>query len=224
MLIDRLLITLSIIIPTLNEAQNLGETLNSLGNQHEIIVVDGGSGDSTLQIAESHGARLVKSGIANRAVQLNKGAGAATGEMLLFLHADTQVQSGTIENLLQRCEKDGAIVGGGFHRYFDSTSPVLKVTCFLANLRSSWFGIFLGDQGIFVRKSVFEQLGGFREDLGFGEDLDLSLRLKSVGNLIAVKPAVLSSPRRFEKSGAIRQTFTDLRLTFQIIRRRKAKS
>lgn len=207
--------SISIIIPTFNEAGSIERTLDAL-NLHdlEIIIVDGGSQDQTVAIANAH-QKIVIHSEPGRAKQMNRGAAAASGDMLLFLHADTLVSRQGLQSLLN-LEADE--IGGAYYRFFDSSSLFLKLTCCLANLRTKCTGVALGDQAIFVRKEVFQQLNGFNEALPYGEDLDFSLRLRQVGKTVTLGPAVQSSARRFLKLGPIRQTLKDLWLTFELLR------
>jgi len=205
---------ISVIIPTLNEGAYLEKTLQLLARnaaRHEVIVSDGGSQDATTRIAVEQGARLVSTPIPGRSMQMNSGAQIAVGETLLFLHADTRVRNtslGQIETALQRPE----VVGGGFARRFDSGSLFLKLTCSLATWRSRGLGWFLGDQGIFVLREVFDQLHGFKE-MGAFEDLDFSRRLARSGKVVTISPGIISSARRFGPRGPFLTTCSDFRLT-----------
>ncbi len=152
---------------------------------------------------------------------MNCGAALAQGDVFLFLHADTLIPKATIDNLLTSLDSNPEMLGGACYRFFDSRSPFLRATCHLANIRSKYFGIFLGDQGMFVRRETFQLLNGFDPTLPYGEDLDFSIRMNRIGKTIAVKPPVLSSARRFENRGIIRQTMSDLHLARQILRRHR---
>ena len=207
---------ISVILPTLNEAENLPETLASLealNEPIEIIVVDAGSTDATVSLAEACGARVLQSEKRQRAHQLNLGGAAATGEVLWFLHADTWVSARSVESI-RAVFVDSAVVGGGFKRRFRSASPLLAFTCWIASLRSRWCGLFFGDQSVFVRKAVFGQVGGFA-DLPVFEDFDFCQRLKQVGKMRCVGPAVRSSARRFQKRGVLAVVLQDLWLTWR---------
>jgi len=147
----------------------------------------------------------------HRARQMNFGAAEARGRILLFLHADTLLPAGALSKIVEAIDRRGA-VGGGFSRRYRSRSLTLALTCRLADLRNRFFGWHLGDQAIFVRRDVFEQLGGFL-DIPIFEDLDFSRRLRAAGRIVSLQPPVLSSARRFAGKGPLRTTFDDLRLT-----------
>ncbi len=214
---------LTIIIPTLNEEVNLGATLEALaacsGEKNggiEVIIADAGSSDATTAIAGKFACRVLANLDRGRAKQLNTAAKTATGDALLFLHADTIIGRENIANLLLTLEKHAEIIGGGFYRNFDSTSLLLRFTCWIAGLRGKYWRIFLGDQGIFVRKEKFEQLGRFDETLPYGEDLDFSVRMRKAGKTKIIGPPIISSARRFKKNGPLRQTWIDLKLAIRL--------
>lgn len=207
----------SIIIPTLNEADALPGTLRAVAGQNraEILVVDGRSEDGTAEIAEAFGARVIAASERNRAAQMNFGADHASASVLLFLHADTILPEGGLESI-QHALRDERVVGGAFARRFDSGSAVLKVTCALAELRNRTIGWYLGDQGIFARTEVFNRLGGFRRWERF-EDLDFSRRLRRAGKTVTLKPGVITSARRFAQRGALRTTMRDFFWTMRYL-------
>lgn len=204
----------SIIIPTLNEAHTLRPTLAAItanATLHEVIVVDGGSSDGTADLAEQMGARLVRATARNRALQMNEGRKLARGEALVFLHADTLIAPVALEKIANAL-RGPAVVGGAFARRYASRSVFLRATCLLAELRGKFFGWFLGDQAMFVRKDVFDALGGFREWNIF-EDLDFARRMKRMGRVVMLRPPVVSSARRFSRRGPILTTLSDFWLT-----------
>ena len=205
---------ISIVIPACNEAAHLPATLASVRaqtEQHAVIVVDALSTDATCAVAEEGGARVIASTHRQRAAQMNAGACAALGEFLLFLHADTLLAPGALTKMV-RAFRDPATLGGGFARRYDAPSAVLRLTCALAEVRTRCCGWFLGDQAMFVRRSAYEELGGFREWDVF-EDLDFSRRLARAGRVVTLRPPVISAGRRFSKRGAMRTTWSDLCLT-----------
>jgi len=189
---------LSIIIPTLNEAHSLGESLQALvrmrGNT-EVIVVDCGSNDRTTEIARENGALVIASKC-GRGLQMHTGACIARGEALLFLHADTIVPSDGAEQIAEVLRMDTRAVGGNFSICFDGDSRAARfLTWLYPRLRK--LGLCYGDSGIFVRASAYEQVGGFKPFPIF-EDLDLVRRLGKRGSMVHLPVAVITSSRRFE--------------------------
>ncbi len=198
---------LSIVIPALNEEALLGKTLNSIDSdpETEILLVDGGSTDATRQIAEATGACILptKSG---RAAQMNAGAAAARGEILLFLHADTCLPRGYREQIEAALNRPG-IVAGAFRLGFDDPRTSLRLVAAGANLRSRFRQLPYGDQALFVRKTVFAETGGFRE-LPVMEDCEWVRRLRRRGRIALVPGHVTSSARRWHLHGIFRTTLT----------------
>lgn len=191
----------SIVIPALDEARAIGAALASaLPQADEVVVSDGGSQDSTVAIALQAGARVV-SGPRGRGLQLNRGAAAATGDILLFLHADTALPAGGVE-LVRQAIAAGA-VGGAFEIRFDGRGWVYRLGERIASLRSRWSRLALGDQAQFVRRESFAQLDGFR-DWPLLEDLDFLLRLRASGSIAILRPPVVTSARRFAARGPLR--------------------
>ncbi len=203
---------ISIVIPVANEAAALPQCLQHIDRgPREILVVDGGSEDDTRAIAEAANCRLIASPERHRARQMNLGAAQARGRILLFLHADTWLPSGALERVRSAINERDAL-GGGFARRYRSRSPTLALTSRLAGLRNRLFGWHLGDQALFVRRDLFEKLGGYR-DIPIFEDLDFSRRLRRLGRTVTLTPPVSSSARRFIARGPLRTTWTDLLLT-----------
>lgn len=195
-------VMMSVIIPTLNEECAIGQTLTNvaaIGGRPEVIVVDGGSSDRTIEIAHEHGA-IVYSCEPGRARQLNLGARRSTGDILLFLHADTHLPSGTLR-LVRSALSDPSVGGGSFRLKFDNSHPVLRFSAWMSRLKSPL--IHYGDSGYFVRKSAFEDLGGF-EDLDIFEDLDFYSRLNRNYGTVIVKDPVVTSSRRFVERGVVK--------------------
>jgi rSAM/selenodomain-associated transferase 2 len=204
----------SIIVPAWNEAETLRHALEAIAKNatpHEVIVVDGGSSDGTVGIAQRGGVRLVSAAAGNRAIQMNEGRRLAQGDVLLFLHADTLISRVALDRIVNALRRP-RVVGGAFARRYASRSAFLRATCLLAEVRGRLFGWFLGDQAIFARTEVFDALGGFREWDLF-EDLDFARRLKRVGRVTMLRPPVVTSARRFSRRGPIRTTFSDFVLT-----------
>jgi rSAM/selenodomain-associated transferase 2 len=211
---------ISVVIPTWNEARDLPRTLAALRQNRapcDLIVVDGGSTDGTRDLATKLGARVLESDLPQRAAQMNLGARHATGQTVLFLHADTLLPVGGLARIQQTLQSQ-TVGGGGFARRFDSPSFFLRLTCLLAEFRNRTIGWFLGDQAIFVRRELFSQLGGFRAMDQF-EDLDFSRRLASVSKLVTLRPPVISSARRFQKKGPFARTVADLSSTVAYLKR-----
>jgi len=200
---------LAIIIPAWRDTAVLRGTLNRLREQglaERVTVALGERDEGAIGEAAKVGAAWVLAPTKGRGPQMNAGAENATGEILLFLHADTHLASGAAE-AIQEALDDGC-VGGAFARRFDHPGWFLRATCWLADWRGRCCGWFLGDQAIFARRDVFETLGGFREWDAF-EDLDFSRRLRRVGKTRLLRPAVISSARRFQRRGAVLQTLSD---------------
>ena len=195
---------LSIVIPALNESEALADTLavaRQVSGDVEIIVVNGASSDSTVAIARAMGATVVTSPSHGRAAQMNLGAGVASGDALLFLHADTRLPPDAwcaIADALASPRN----AGGCFRLRFDDKHIVLTISSFLTRFRCRLF--HFGDSAYFLRRSVFERLGGFRP-LPIMEDLDFWLRLTRSHRTVVVPSAVVTSARRFRRHGVIRQ-------------------
>lgn len=194
--------SISVIIPTLNEEAAIGSTLAAIHSQGdaEVIVTDGGSTDATRKLAADL-ARVIDAP-KGRALQMNAGAQAATGDILLFLHADSTLTAGAYEEI-RRVLRDPAVVGGGFCLRFDDPAFSFRLIEWGSNLRARRLGLIFGDQGIFVRRSVFEQMGGFRE-MPLMEDWDFSRRLGKEGRVVVSPLRIVTSSRRFRRHGVWR--------------------
>lgn len=194
---------ISIIVPALNEEANLPATLaRARGDAGcEVIVVDGGSQDATGEVASRLADRVLVSP-RGRAAQMNAGAAGARGDVLLFLHADTLLPAGFDRDVCAAMA-DRAVVGGRFDVALTPSSPLLWLTSKLINLRSRLSRISTGDQAIFVRRSVFEELGGFPA-LPLMEDIAFSRMLKRRGRIACLRREVCTSSRRWRAHGVIR--------------------
>ncbi len=186
---------ISVIIPVLNEKQNIKACIASAMrlNPAEIIVVDGGSTDRTKEIAENEGAFVIQSP-GGRGIQMNTGASIANGGILLFLHADSLI---TIRVDIRDYIAKGYI-GGFFKLRFDDKSISTRLVEIFANLRARLFSLPYGDQAIFIRKNIFQMIGGFKA-YPFLEDIDLVIRLKKFGRLKYIPHSVIASARRLKK-------------------------
>ena len=190
----------SIIIPTLNEARYLSETLAQIKqlSPHELIISDGGSNDNTLKIAAKFTQHLIKAP-AGRALQMNAGAQVATGDLLLFLHADSYIERASYQKMLVVMKKS-EVIGGAFSLLINSDRWALQIINQFANLRSKYLGRAYGDQAFFVKKTVFQKMKGFTE-FPICEDLDFYKRLKVLGAVALLKEKALTSPRRWINEG-----------------------
>ncbi len=189
---------ISIIIPTLNEEKALSATLQHVFDQngkYEVILVDGGSKDRTLAVARQFPEVSIIIAKRGRASQMNAGAKSAKGECLLFLHADALLPPNALPTILQQ-EADA----GGFRHRFSGNSRGLKLVSWLHNFRCSRTGVFYGDQAMFVRQSLFAQLGGF-PDVPALEDLLFGELLVSATNPVFLELEVISDSRKFEQQG-----------------------
>ena len=190
----------SIIVPTLNEELVLENTLTHIQqlSPHELIVSDGGSNDYTYRIADRFSHRVI-TGSAGRALQMNAGANEATGDLLLFLHADSRIEPESYRKMLEYM-KNPKWIGGAFTLCIESGKWSLKLIALLANIRSKYFGVAYGDQGFFVRKEVFNDMNGF-SPIPICEDLDFYYRLRKKGSVILLKEKAHTSPRRWINEG-----------------------
>ena len=196
---------ISIVIPTLNEAENLAATLASTESSVdlEIIVVDGGSSDETLELAKSFGVRLLTTA-AGRARQVNAGGLAARGDVLFVLHGDTLLPQGFERYIIDIMGKSG-VVAGAFTLGIDGSEFGFRIIEMLANFRSRVLQMPYGDQGIFLRREVFRALGGF-PDMVLMEDFVLMQRLRKMGRVVIGPVAVKTSARRWRKLGILKTT------------------
>lgn len=192
---------LSVVIPVLNEAERLPAPLDALSEMDaQIIVVDGGSTDGSADVARQCGVMVLETA-PGRACQMNAGAAAATGEALLFLHADTRLPPQADRMMLDAlCGKH---VWGRFDVTIEGRPPMLRVVAALMNLRSRLSGIATGDQAIFVTRAAFDAAGGF-PDQPLMEDIELSKRLLRQSRPACIRARVRTSGRRWEQRGVWR--------------------
>ncbi|WP_371411470.1 TIGR04283 family arsenosugar biosynthesis glycosyltransferase [Nostoc linckia] len=196
---------ISIIIPAINEAGNIKEAIATTKSSTniEVIVVDGGSSDDTKAIAQSLGVKVISSS-PGRAVQMNAGAVAASGEILLFLHADTRLPAGFDEMICTALQQP-RIVAGAFNLQIDASLLSLRWVELGVKWRSHFCQMPYGDQAIFVTKAVFQQVGGFPE-LAIMEDFELIRRLKTKGRIAILSTPVVTSARRWLQKGVLKTT------------------
>ena len=204
---------ISVIIPVLNEEKTIAATLGSLLalQPHEIIIVDGGSRDRSREICRQLGAQVVSSE-RGRARQMNYGAHRATGDVLLFLHADTRLPDSAFQDIAAAFS-DARCLGGRFDVELEGSHWMLKIIGGLINRRSRATKVGTGDQAIFARRSVFMQIGGY-PDIPLMEDIALCRSLKRLGEIACLRSRVVTSARRWESDGVWRTIFRMWTLKF----------
>ena len=204
---------ISVIVPTLNEESNLPVTLRQLAQRPdvELIVVDGDSTDKTIAVARRYTPYVFLTA-PGRARQMNEGARHATGDILLFLHADTFLLPGALDELQRRITGDGA-VGGAFDLNIDSPQKLVHLIANLSSRRARFFRTPYGDQGIFCWRQVFEEIGGF-PDVPILEDVAFVRRLRRAGRLTFLRTGLVTSARRWIANGVIKTTLVNLLVRF----------
>lgn len=204
---------ISIIIPTLNEEATIQPLLQQLQvcrqQGHEVIVVDGGSNDETVSISKSLADKVISSE-AGRATQMNNGAKQSTNNILWFLHADTLIPSNVIESIQESLIKNN---WGRFNIKLSGSHFLFRIIEKMINLRSCVSGIATGDQGIFVKRELFESVNGYSE-IPLMEDVELSKKLKKVSSPVCIKEMLTTSSRRWEQRGILSTVLLMWRLRF----------
>ena len=204
---------ISIIIPVLNEAATIQETLTRLQDVPavEVIVVDGGSRDDTVALAKQCFQRFapssefrVMSAASGRASQMNAGAAIATGDILLFLHADTHLPP-EFDTLVRQTQQNPSTVAGALELRINADLTGVGMIEKMVNVRSRFFSMPYGDQAIFLKATTFHDIGGF-PDLPIMEDFELMRRLRRQGKILIVPASVLTSGRRWQTLGVVKTT------------------
>jgi rSAM/selenodomain-associated transferase 2 len=195
---------LAIIIPVLDEGESIAAALDALADLRalgtEVIVVDGGSRDATIQRARLRADHVI-SAPRGRALQMNAGAERASGDVLLFLHVDTRLPADVDHVVLNGLQRSGR-AWGRFDVRIDGRSRLLAVVGWLMSMRSRLTGIATGDQVIFVRRDAFQAVGGFPA-IALMEDIALCKRLKGVSRPLCLRERIITSGRRWEKNGVL---------------------
>lgn len=196
---------ISVIIPVLNEEANIGKLVTAIRQQggeqlQEVIVCDGGSMDGTVDAAIAAGARVIKAG-RGRAVQMNAGAAEARAETLLFFHADVRVGF-PFPQAIEVAIAQGTDLGC-FRYRFDSRKKILRFNGYMTRFNGLWAGG--GDQGLFIGKKLFQEIGGYRQDFRIMEDFDLVARARKAGKRFDILPQeLLVSDRKYDKNSWLR--------------------
>jgi rSAM/selenodomain-associated transferase 2 len=206
-------VSVSVIIPTLDESSTIVGCLDHLGAQgaDEVIVADADSPDGTAELARAAGARVVGSP-RGRGVQQNRGAASASGDVLLFLHADCRLEPGSISCLRRFMSRCPLVPGGCFRMRVDAPDLSFRAIDSAAHLRAGVLGLPYGDQGIFAPRWAFDRVGGFPE-LPLMEDVYLSMRLRKLGRIAMLPGRIYVSPRRWRRQGILGQSVRNWALT-----------
>ncbi len=204
---------ISVIMPVLNEAKDLRSCLEKLhlSKDEELIVVDGGSSDDTMAVAAQFTDKVYRTKT-GRANVMNHGSQKAAGDLLLFLHADCILPENGFE-IIRKTLSGNSVSAGCFRLSISAPGFRFRVIEAAANLRSRIAGLLYGDQGIFMRKKTFNEVGGYA-DIPLMEDIEISRKLNKIGKLALVRPAIKASPRRWLEEGALHTTFRDWAIAF----------
>jgi len=198
---------ISIIIPVYNEETIIKETLANLSFNHsiEVIVVDGGSSDRTVEFAKQYPIKLIQC-VKNRAIQMNEGAKAASGDIFLFLHADCLIEKGALREIV--CCINNSYIGGCLSQRIDSPKLIYRFIESSGNIRARLFKVFYGDQVIFVRRDIFFRVKGF-DNVDLFEDILFSKKLKKMGRVCVLNDKVYASYRRWARQGLVKTTLVN---------------
>jgi len=202
--------TISVVIPVLNEEPRIGALVKRLVETggvslQEVIVVDGGSTDSTCEVAKAAGACVMEAGVPGRAFQMNKAAAAASGDILYFVHADVNINPGYVADIRE-------MLGRGYHagcyRYkFDANSALLKLNAWMTRFPAIWCRG--GDQTLFIARNVFDELGGYKSEMKIMEDYEFILRLRKRYRFGIIPKHIIVSARKYEINGYLRVQFAN---------------
>jgi rSAM/selenodomain-associated transferase 2 len=196
---------ISVIIPTLNEAAYIGKCIEAIRREDdriEIIVADGGSIDNTKEIAAGYKKVINVDSEKGRGLQMNMGAAASSCDMLLFLHADTTIESGWSQSILSALD-DPSVIGGAFTFAVNDHSWKYRLVEAWVKMRCNLFNLPYGDQAVFIKKSTFEMISGYR-NIPLMEDVDLIDRMKKAGRISILDKKAFTSERRWKKKGLIK--------------------
>ena len=210
------MIKVSVVIPALNEGERIRRLVGEVGcaEDVEVIVVDGGSTDGTCQAARDAGAVVLR-GRRGRGEQMNEGARRAKGEILFFLHADSRPPAG-FASLVRQALDDEETVGGAFRFSLDEGTLFFRLITMTTNFRSRRMGIVFGDQGIFVRRKIFQETGGFPGQ-PLMEDCEFVHRLRRRGRFVILPEAVVTSARRWRTVGPVRNSLLNVLITWSYL-------
>lgn len=204
---------ISIIMPVRNEAKTLATSLSRLKLSHneELVVVDGESTDETVSIARGFTDKVFTTGT-GRASVMNYGAGKANGDILLFLHSDCILPDKGF-SMIRGVISDPGVAAGAFFLRIADPKLRFRIIESLTNVRARATYLLYGDQGMFLRKEVFQRIGGFA-DIPLMEDIEISRRLRKEGRVVFIRPPIISSPRRWLNEGIIHTTLRDWLIAF----------
>jgi rSAM/selenodomain-associated transferase 2 len=193
---------ISIIVPVLNEDKILQQTLSTLNltKNEELIVVDGGSRDRSVEIAQRFTKKIYITE-RGRARQMNYGAERAEGDILLFLHADCILPKDAY-GLIRKALQSGRYIAGAFDLKIDHPGVFFRLTEIAANIRSRMLSLVYGDQGLFLKRETFKRIGGFPE-IPLMEDIEISEKLREIGKIKFLRPPIRASARRWLKEGRL---------------------
>jgi rSAM/selenodomain-associated transferase 2 len=213
------MLSVSVIIPTLNEAENLPVLLRHLasiddGSLREIIVVDAHSSDDTVHVARQLGATVLLAKCCGRAAQMNQGAAFATGEVLQFIHADTRPPRSNFADIRETIAAGNPI--GCFTYRFDSNNPLLRINGWFTRLDRLWCRG--GDQAIFVKKDFFHQLGGYKQHWKIMEEYDLLIRARRIAPFHIVRKDGIVSARKYQGRNYLKVQLANL-IVFNMFKR-----